>query len=376
MDESNAQRATLTAALAAAGGAIHLAMVPSHAGEWLLEGAAFAVVGWLQLGAAVALLRRPTPFLRVVVAAGTALVVLVWLVSRVAGLPVGPEAGALEPVSFVDLTCAGVEVALLLALALPDRFTSRGRARPLAWSAALGVVVLSTVAMASPSARDHAHGEAGHAHGEAGTVASLAAGHTHPDDFKPYAPMDVADFKQLGEELELVRQVTLRYPTVADALAAGFTRRGAFIPGQGAHLFPPYEVMRQATSPFERPLSWLYSGLEPTSVVVGVMYGGNVDFAGNNERWHHHDDVCVARTPSADGGYETYSESEGMTAAQCAAKDGQYTAHAGPLMHVWAVPGWESPIGVFSHDNPLVQCTDGKKPAEVHHRTGGCRGLA
>ena len=28
------------------------------------------------------------------------------------------------------------------------------------------------------------------------------------------------------------------------------------------------------------------------------------------------------------------------------------------MVHAWVVPGWESPKGVFSHDNPDVYCAD------------------
>jgi hypothetical protein len=379
-------------ALAAGAAAIHLAMVPSHMDAWAVEGVAFTIVGWLQLSAAVILLRRPTHTRRQVVAIGSALLVVAWVVSRTTGLPVGPDAGVAEDVTIVDLTCVALQVALIAGVLLVPRVRARSSVRrpsssfwrPAFLTSFLVPVLaigMTSVAIASPSARDHANGHTDPTQGhtttdQAAGVASLANGHTHPDDFLPYAPMTVAAFHVLGEQLAAVREVTLRYPTVGDALRAGFVRRGAFIPGQGAHLFPPPSVLASATNSIERPLSWLYSGLEDTSVVVGVMYGSGVDFAGPNDRWHFHTNVCVARVPSPDGGYETYSEGEGMTPAQCAARNGSYIANAGPLMHVWAVPGWESPIGVFSHDNPLVVCTDGKKPSEVAHSTGGCKGLS
>ena len=49
---SNAGRVVL-AALSAAAGVIHLAMVPSHIGESTIEGVGFAVAGWFQLVVAV-----------------------------------------------------------------------------------------------------------------------------------------------------------------------------------------------------------------------------------------------------------------------------------------------------------------------------------
>ncbi|HEX5586878.1 MAG TPA: hypothetical protein VFZ17_06185 [Acidimicrobiia bacterium] len=380
------------AALAAGAGVIHLAMVPSHMSEWTLEGIAFAIVGWAQIGVAVALLTRPSRTLELWAAAGSSLLVALWAVSRVTGYPIGPHVWKAETASFVDLVCVGLQVAfvIVVVVGIPRLIT---RSMLFAVVVPIAVVALSVAAIASPSARNHSHDDhheesttahthattgtavAGHSHtASSADIANLAAGHTHPDDFKPYLPMDAATFKLLGEQLSEVREITTRYPTVAEAEAAGFRRKGSFMPGQGAHYFPPPGLLAGAGSAIERPIAWLYAGTAPTSPVVGVMYSF-VDFAGPNDRFHFHDDVCVGPI-LADGTQQTLSEAEGITASECSAEGGMYIAHAGPLMHVWTVPGWESPIGVFSHDNPLVVCTDGQRPADVTQSKGGCEGLA
>jgi hypothetical protein len=41
------------------------------------------------------------------------------------------------------------------------------------------------------------------------------------------------------------------------------------------------------------------------------------------------------------------------------------------MLHAWVVPGWESPLGVFSHNNPDVLCADGTVNTDVR---GFCRG--
>jgi len=392
MDVAVTARTRVLAALAAGAGVIHLAMVPAHMSEWVLEGIAFAVVGWLQVLVAVALVLRASRALEWWVAGCSLALVALWGLSRVVGLPIGPHAGVAETAAFVDLVCVGMEVALIVIVVgvvrVPVRTATAALVLPLA------LVALSGIAIASPSARTHDHDDAaagaahthavtiagtstrsGHTHGAAShsEVASLANGHTHPDDFTPYRPMDAATAKLLGEQLVRVREVTTAFPTVADARAAGFHLTGSFMPGQGAHFFPPRSLSLGST-PFDHPIAWLYAGTDPSSPVVGVMYG-RIDFAGANERFHYHDDVCVGPV-QPDGDAKTISESEGMSAARCTALGGQYIAHAGPLMHVWAVPGWESPVGVFSHDNPLVVCTDGQQPADVTQSKGGCRGLA
>lgn len=50
-----------------------------------------------------------------------------------------------------------------------------------------------------------------------------------------------------------------------------------------------------------------------------------------------------------------------VTEADCAAVDGEFLGITGQMVHAWVVPGWDSPLGVFSHDNPLVTCADGRQ---------------
>lgn len=41
------------------------------------------------------------------------------------------------------------------------------------------------------------------------------------------------------------------------------------------------------------------------------------------------------------------------------------------MVHGWVVPGWESPLGVFSHSNPNLHCADGTDKAD---KIGFCQG--
>ncbi len=43
----------------------------------------------------------------------------------------------------------------------------------------------------------------------------------------------------------------------------------------------------------------------------------------------------------------------------------------GWMVHAWVVPSWESPLGVFSHDNPNVRCADGTYDTD---KSGFCQG--
>jgi hypothetical protein len=41
------------------------------------------------------------------------------------------------------------------------------------------------------------------------------------------------------------------------------------------------------------------------------------------------------------------------------------------MVHAWVVPGWESPDGVFSHNNTDVKCADGTTKVNA---AGFCKG--
>ena len=60
-----------------------------------------------------------------------------------------------------------------------------------------------------------------------------------------------------------------------------------------------------------------------------------------------------------------------VTKAQCAGAGGFFMAITGWMVHAWVVPGWESPQGVFSHENPNVRCADGTYNTQPN---GMCQG--
>src|SRR5436190_9977741 len=153
----NAGIIRVAAALSIAAGVIHLVMVPSHAGESLAEGIAFALSGWFQILTAWLLLTRLVRQLLAPIAVANVTFIGAWVVSRTVGIPFGAHAGHAETVGFVDVTTVAFEVALLaacvlLALRFRQRVTTHHR---FANVLVLGVAVMATVAVASPSARDH-----------------------------------------------------------------------------------------------------------------------------------------------------------------------------------------------------------------------------
>ncbi|MGZ6932325.1 MAG: hypothetical protein ACXVK4_17475 [Acidimicrobiia bacterium] len=194
--------------------------------------------------------------------------------------------------------------------------------------------------------------------------AELANGEQHTHGFTQ--PVSKADRVLLGHQMELARQTALRYPTVADAEAAGLRRAGPFSPGLGAHYInygngggSPDGVMTDDA--IGKPLAWIYDGTHPDSHIAGLFYmtgvKNPVGFAGPNDVWHVHHDVCIK--PGPDGVDAPLGADHGATKAQCDKVGGSLLKQTQYLLHAWVVPGYESPEGVYAHLSSAITCDDG-----------------
>ena len=189
----------------------------------------------------------------------------------------------------------------------------------------------------------------------------------------PDQPLSAATRATLAAQLVAARAAALRYPTAADAMAAGFIEAGKFSPETGAH----YVKLSLPDGSFDpsNPSSLIYDGDSPTSKVIGTMYLANgggpapEGFAGPNDHWHRHSNTCVIF-----GGGKIvvpFAADSSVTPAMCSAKHGVFMKETVWMVHAWVVPSWESPLGVFSHNNPDVKCADGTVHANA---VGFCKG--
>ena len=182
-------------------------------------------------------------------------------------------------------------------------------------------------------------------------------------------PLDAATRALLQHQLTLARQAALQYPTVRDVEAAGWRRYGPFAPGLGAHYFnigggsgfAGIGVLDDAQ--VLHPISLIYDGTKPDSRIAGLMYYSATmripqGFAGPNDIWHYHTDVCIvngaAGSINAPFGADTT-----VTPAMCNSVHGSLLQKTQWMLHAWVVPGYDSPEGVFSHDNASITCNDG-----------------
>jgi hypothetical protein len=156
---------------------------------------------------------------------------------------------------------------------------------------------------------------------------------------------------ELEQQMDTARQVAKIYPTVKEALAAGYMMSTVYVPCIGAHYTNTSLVVR--FDPL-KPSELLYDGSSPDSKIVGLSYlvfhpnGAPPGFAGDNDHWHQHNangGLCLK------GGVVIGAEK--MTREQCASAGGHKTLLTDIWMvHAWVVPGFECTWGVFSGECP------------------------
>jgi hypothetical protein len=385
----------LLAALSLGAGVIHFAVSGGHFDVSAWHGAFFAVVAWLQLSYAVAVALRPTRRLLVAGAFLNAGIIGVWAMSRIWGVPIGPDAWTPEPVSLADALSTGFEagivvlsLAVLVRPALAQRYVRPSFAMGGLGITCIAVAAVSTVALTPSFASDHHGGEgemaAGHSHGgasEGKNAAATAGGHGHAGGSTeaviqadgssaceqagvanagnsghghrgpvPFQPLDAATREALAAQVAASNAFVAAHPTAADAEADGYRRITPYVPCIAAHYIKGGEL----TTPFDpnKPEIVLYDGTEPTSKIVGLSYlqfatkdQAPEGFAGPTDPWHVHEQLCL-------GGGGVLGD-ESTTEEDCAARGGR-VAKLGNLWmnHMWNVPGWESRWGLFSSEHP------------------------
>ncbi len=171
---------------------IHLAVVPEHLREWWVFGAGFIVFAVVQAGWSALVWRGTSQAVVTAGLVGNVALLLLWVVSRTVGLPVGPQAGTPEAAMATDVLCAVLELVAaagagaLLVPAVRLRAVAGRAAAATVGSAAVLSLSLTGVAVAATGGHD---AEPGPAHAMAPAMAhSPAARHSTPERQLP-APM-------------------------------------------------------------------------------------------------------------------------------------------------------------------------------------------
>jgi len=143
--------AAQVALLSAGAAAIHFVVVSEHFEEWWVFGLFFAATAIAQLTWASLIVTRRSRLLTWVGVVGNAAIVALWIVSRTAGVPLGPDAGMPEPVGVADSVASAFEVGIVAVgawLAASVSTTPRTPMR-IAWILAGLTLALTTVGLLS-----------------------------------------------------------------------------------------------------------------------------------------------------------------------------------------------------------------------------------
>ncbi len=112
-------RRLYAAALASStAGIIHAYYMPEHFGQWIGYGLFFLAATVCQVLLALVLL-ADSPLHRQVLWAGilgNAAIIVMWLIARTFGTPVGPMAGEIEKIGVLDSLCNFAEVLVIICL--------------------------------------------------------------------------------------------------------------------------------------------------------------------------------------------------------------------------------------------------------------------
>jgi hypothetical protein len=132
---------------------IHFVVLPAHWSEYWAYGLFFLVSACAQMLWALWVILAPSRPLYLAGAVGNAAIVALWVVTRTAGIPLGPSAGESEAAQFADVASTVFEALLVIgALALARRHGAQAQERQSrsAVSIATGLaVVVAAVTAAS-----------------------------------------------------------------------------------------------------------------------------------------------------------------------------------------------------------------------------------
>ncbi len=346
----------------------------SHLSGWR-AGLSMALA-WIQIALAVACVVRSTRPVLVVTAVASLLGVAAWLSAHgVAAVP--------SSVLWIGVGLAASSLATAVVLLLVPSLGTKWSPSALVLTSILpvAVVVITTVALfVTPTAPAVAAPHAPQNFASASAALALKttvpvpgqnskqfkqilAGNTsEQNELKPYVPLGAADQAIMTQQLSQALAAAEKFPTVASAKAAGMVLAGGMAPGVGAH----YQVIGASDltsldgqfNPLE-PASWIYASTADNAPIVGVMYESLTDqppagFVGPNDHWHRHSNVCV----KFDAGEIAvpFAADQSVTPQECSDVHGLFMKKTVWMVHAWVVPGWESPQGVFSHDNLHVYC--------------------
>mgnify|MGYP000306484211 CR=1 FL=1 len=346
----------ILAALVSAVGLLLLIVAPGRSADWFAEGLGLAMLGVVLLAAGLALIVSTQRTLLYAVAILTT-VVAAWLViTRTAGYPFGPWSSVtpqMGPYEVLVLVLSIISLTLAIATLVvgTEHLGTPGIRFDTLAPFAIVLVALPGLAV-SKWADNAAHIlGSGHTHSHTMSSSSDMPGMDH----SMMSMMTIEERLQFGEQLVIAREAALKFPTLADARAAGWILVGGYVSGAGQMVMDPTGNSQDQVFDPAVPQGLLYSSSIDSATIVGLQYDvwtgdGSTPsgFIGQDMLWHMHTGTCEITESFA----IPYDES--VTGKACSNVNGTLTNTVSWMLRAWVVPGWENPQGTLTHDNSLL----------------------
>lgn len=188
------------------------------------------------------------------------------------------------------------------------------------------------------------------------------------------APLSYNQCMTVAMQFDKAKAYAEQYPTLGDAVDAGFDNTFNFIPGMGTHhgldsispellADPSFDPLHPIipNSPIDdvfdaaQPEFLQYNGNGRDAVLVGMSYYVRTDtgrppegFVGNNDWWHHHPTLCLDRTTAV-------ASSPNISDATCASRNG-VNVHLQDyyMLHLWVVDDLEYHADIHAPMHPCI----------------------
>lgn len=351
----------ITGALVTAVGALLLIVAPGRSDDWFAEGLMLALVGVVLIADGLALVLS-THRTILFVAFGLLTVVAAWLViTRTTGYPFGPWSSVTPQMGTYEVLVLVLSIiSLTLAIATLAVGTEHLGTPGIRFDtiAPFAIVLVALPGLAVSEWADNAARILGSSQvGSSQTHSHTGSSQSDMTNmsYSMLAVMTDDELAQYGEQLDIAREAALKFPTLADARAAGWILVGRYVPGAGQMLMDPTVDSQEQVFDPAVPQGLLYESSNDSAPIVGVQYNAwtsdgstPVGFIGHGLMWHMHTGTCEI----SDSFSVVYDEA--VTGTACSQVKGTLTNSVSWMVRAWVVPSWENSQGPLSHENSLL----------------------
>lgn len=332
----------------------------SRGTDWRIEGVALMILGLVAAASAVVLMISVATWPVIVLGVVSSISAVGVLVTRLAGYPLGPFADFTPPLTAFDIITM---IVALITATLAFSSLSIGvvhLGQPGLRFDTVAPLIVALAALPGLSVTTWAE-EAAYITGQSHSHGAITInGQTSINGLATADLLTTQERGLLGEQLILARATGMRYPTLGDAVNAGWVAIGDVVSGSGQMVVDPLNANQQRLFDPAQPSALLYATNDDQAPIVGVQYdlwGSNTPngFVGQGPLWHLHAGTCEIND---DRGTFALAYDQLLTGTACQNINARLTDQISWMIRAWVIPGWDNPRGPFAHDHSLLTITN------------------